>query len=346
MDKRTFIKTLGLGIATLPVVAGGPAGGGQYNPAGTDSPPGPIRPPTIKPGDTVGIITPSSPLADDEGYAIAEANIKALGLQLRWGKNVGKRTGYLAGTDEERIADLHAMFADPAVKAIVCLRGGSGAGRLLDKLDYGLIAQNPKIFMGYSDITALHQAIVTQAGLVTFHGAVANSRWTDMVFRQFRQLFFDGQPPVYADNQRPVRTLTPGAAEGKLLGGNLTVLTGIAGSRYYPDFTDSILFIEEIGEEPYRIDRMFSQLDLSGALKQIKGFVFGRCTDCEASDPRSSLPLDRIVDHYIKPLGIPAYQGALIGHMDEQFILPVGARVCMDANQGTITVMENIFAAG
>ena len=338
MDKRTFIKTLGLSMAAMPLSTSGPAVVHRYR--------SPIHPPTIKKGDAIGVITPSSPLIDDEGYPIADANFEALGLQLRWGKNVGRKYGYLAGTDEERLADLHDMFADPHIKAIICLRGGSGAARLLDKLDYGLIARNPKIFLGYSDITAFHQAIHTQTGLITFHGAVANSRWTPMVFDQFKQLFFRGQPPIYAANQRPVRTLTPGIAEGKLLGGNLTVLTGLAGSPYYPDFTDSILFLEDIGEEPYRIDRMFSQLALSGALQRIKGFVFGRCSDCEASNPGNSLTLDQILDNYIKPLGIPAYQGALIGHMDEQFILPVGARVRMDADWGSITVVENIFAAG
>ena len=338
MDKRTFIKTLGLGVASLPVSVGDPAFGHRYRPS--------IYPPTIKKGDTVGVVTPSSALVDDEGYDIAETNIKALGLRLQWGKNVGKKYGYLAGKDEERIDDLHDMFADPQVKAIVCLRGGSGGARLLDKLNYELVARHPKIFLGYSDITAFHQAFHTQAGLITFHGAVANSRWTPMVFDQFRQLFFQGQPPVYSANGRPIRTLTHGTAQGKLLGGNLTVLTGLAGSRYYPDFTDSILFLEDIGEEPYRIDRMFSQLALSGALQRIKGFVFGRCSDCEAASPRNSLTLEQLLDDYIKPLGVPAYQGALIGHMDEQFILPVGAQVRIDADRGSITVVENIFAAG
>lgn len=338
MDKRTFIKTLGLGMAALPISTSGPAIVRHYRPS--------IHPPTIKKGDTIGVITPSSALVDDEGYRIAEANFEALGLRLQWGKHVGKKYGYLAGKDEERIADLHDMFANPQIKAIVCLRGGSGAARLLDKLDYGLIARNPKIFLGYSDITAFHQAIYTQTGLITFHGAVANSRWTPMVLDQFEQLFFRGKAPVYSANQRPVRTLTPGTAEGRLLGGNLTVLTGIAGSRYYPDFADGILFLEDIGEEPYRIDRMFSQLALSGVLQRIKGFVFGRCSDCEASNPRSSLTLDQVLDDYIKPLGIPAYQGALIGHMDEQFILPVGARARIDADRGVIAVTENIFPAG
>lgn len=338
MNKRTFIKTLGLGVASLPVSTGGPVIFRGQSPS--------IPLPVIRRGDTVGVITPSSPLVDDEGYAIADANFQALGLRLHWGTHVGKKYGYLAGKDEERLADLHAMFADPEIKAIVCLRGGSGAARLLDRLDYGLIARNPKIFLGYSDITAFHQAIHTQTGLITFHGAVANTRWTSMVSDQFEQLFFHGRAPMYAANGRPVRTLTPGTAEGKLLGGNLTVLTGLAGSRYYPDFSGSILFLEDIGEEPYRIDRMFSQLALTGVLRRIKGFIFGRCLDCGAKSPGNSLTLDEVLDHYIKPLGIPAYQGALIGHMDEQFILPVGARVRMDADHGSIAVVENIFTGG
>jgi len=333
MDKRTFIKTLGLGMASLPVSSMALDARPSVLPA--------TYPPLIARGDTVGVITPSSPLVDDKGYAIASANFDALGLRIKWGAHVGKKYGYLAGTDEERIADLEGMFSDSEVKAIVCLRGGSGAARLLDKLDYQLIARNPKIFLGYSDITAFHQAIHTQTGLITFHGAVANSPWTPMVLHQFEQLFMEGKLPTYAAGEEPIRTLTSGVASGKLFGGNLTVLTGIVGSKYFPDFKDSILFVEDIGEEPYRIDRMFSQLALSGALQSISGFIFGRCSDCEAKNPANSLTLEQILDDYIKPLGIPAYQGALIGHMDEQFILPIGATVRMDADAGSITVVED-----
>ncbi|MGK6351678.1 S66 peptidase family protein [Parapedobacter sp. DT-150] len=346
MDKRTFIKTLGVGMASLPLTSTAPNAVSRRLPT--------IFPPLVRRGDTVGIITPSSALVDDKGYAIADENFMRLGLRVKWGANVGKKYGFLAGTNEERLADLHDMFSDPTVKAIVCLRGGSGAARLLDKLDYGLIARNPKIFLGYSDITAFHQAIYTQTGLITFHGAVANSPWTPMVTSQFEQLFFNGQSPDYALLKRGgsatthisdvVRTITPGVAEGRLLGGNLTVLTGIAGSKYFPDFEDSILFVEDIGEEPYRIDRMFSQLALSGALGKINGFIFGKCTDCGAESPANSLTLEQILGDYIAPLGIPAYQGALIGHIDEQFILPVGGRVRMDAGSGSITLLENIFS--
>ncbi|MFC3196372.1 LD-carboxypeptidase [Parapedobacter deserti] len=347
MNKRTFIKVLSLGMV------GAPLSGIAPSTALTSSRLPNIYPPLIRRGDTIGIITPSSALVDDEGYSIADANFMQLGLKVKWGRHVGKKHGFLAGKDEERMTDLHEMFADPQIKAIICLRGGSGAARLLDRLDYDLIARNPKIFLGYSDITAFHQAIHTQTGLITFHGPVANSPWTAMVTDQFEQLFFEGKALDYGRlrrkssatgvNRDVIHTIYPGVAEGKLMGGNLTVLTGIAGSKYYPDFEDSILFLEDIGEQPYRIDRMFSQLALSGALQKIRGFIFGKCSDCEAKNPKNSLTLEQILDDYIKPLGIPAYQGALIGHIDEQFILPVGARVRIDADQGSITVIEDIF---
>ncbi len=348
MNKRTFIQSLGLGVASLTLSK--PLLG--HAAAGTPTPI--LRPRLLKRGDTVGIITPSSAAVNEEAYTIATENFDALGLRIKWGANSRKRHGFLGGTDDERLADLHGMFSDPDVKAIVCLRGGSGAARLLDKIDYRLIARNPKIFMGYSDITAFHQAIVTQTGLVTFHGPVANSPWTPWIFEQFEQLFFEGKPARYENRTshsaspemayEPIRTISPGIAEGRLLGGNLTVLTGIAGSKYFPDFTDSILFLEDIDEAPYRVDRMFSQLALTGGLKKIRGFIFGKCSDCEASNPERSLTLEQLLDDYIKPQGVPAYDGALIGHIDEQFILPMGARIRMDANEGNFTLMEDIFA--
>ncbi len=338
MDKRTFIKAMGLGMVALPLSTTTTESGSIATHRHLN-----IFPSLIRKGDTVGVITPSSPLVDDSGYGIADKNFSSLGLRIKWGANVGKKYGYLAGTDAERIADIESMFADPDVKAIVCLRGGSGAARLLDRLDYQLIARNPKIFLGYSDITAFHQAIYTQTGLITFHGAVANSHWTPMVIRQFEQLFFEGKLPTYTADRKPAKTITGGSAEGKLLGGNLSVLTGIAGSNYFPDFDDAILFLEEIGEEPYRIDRMFSQLALTGALRKIKGFVFGQCSDCRPKNPVNSLTVEQILHDYIRPLGIPAFQGALIGHIDEQFILPIGAKVRIDATQGSIRVVEHIF---
>lgn len=350
MDKRTFLQTLALGAASLALTntakANSPVSAKLYQP---------VYPSRINHDDFIGFISPSAAMVDTSVIRGVKDCFESMGFRTKWGDHIHSRYGHLAGTDEERIADIHRMFADEEVRAIVCLRGGSGAARLLDKLDYGLIAQNPKIFLGYSDITAFLQAIYTQTGLITFHGHVGTSNWTAPMVSQFHRIFVNGELPHYASlplsedglahDHEPIRTIVPGIAEGKLLGGNLTVLTGIAGSKYFPDFEDSILFLEDIGEKPYRVDRMMSQLALTGALGKIKGFIFGQCTDCDANDETKtkSLSLTQIFDDFIRPLGIPAFQGAMIGHIDEQFIVPVGAKVRMDATNGTFDLVENIF---
>lgn len=288
-----------------------------------------LYPKRLKAGDTVGIISPSAATVDELSHLLAQENFEALGLNVRWGANAKRRYGHLAGQDEEKLADIHGFFADTEIKALICLRGGSGAARLLDQLDYKLIARNPKIFLGYSDITAIHNAINSKTGLITFHGPVGISDWTLSLGEQFHSLFFEGKMPLYRNpvdkgdslTQRNNRTQTiyPGSAKGRLLGGNLSVLTGIAGSDFFPDFTDSILFLEDVDEEPYRVENMFAQLRLNGVLSKIKGFIFGKCTNCEPHGGYGSLTIDEILDDYIKPLRIPAFKGAMIGHIRDQF---------------------------
>lgn len=347
MDKRRFLKTLGL--ATSMAIAS-PLVSRSYSPA---SGPRPLTPPRIQLGDTIGFVSPSSALIDPAVIESIKGCFEGMGFRTKWGTHILDRYGHLAGLDEDRVADIHGMFADPEVRMIVCLRGGSGAARLLDKLDYDLIRNNPKIFLGYSDITALHQAIYTQTGLVTFHGHVATSNWSAPILEQFFRIFVDAEIPHYASvpisedglhhTAEPVSVIRSGIAEGKLLGGNLTVLTGIAGSPYFPDFEDSILFLEDIGEQPYRIDRMMSQLALAGVLGKIKGFIFGQCSDCGASNPERSLTLEQIFHDHIFPLDIPAFTGAMIGHIDEQFIVPVGVRVHLDADGGIFYPIERMI---
>jgi muramoyltetrapeptide carboxypeptidase len=286
-------------------------------------------------------------------YTFAKEAMEAMGLKVKVGSNFKNRFGHLAGTDEERAADFNAMFADPEVKAIICLRGGSGAARILPLIDYEQVKANPKPLLGYSDITALHCALYSQTGLISFHGPNGSGSWNSFHANQFQQLFFDqkllsfknevtkGDDLVAKGNR--IQTLTKGTVEGKILGGNLTVLTALSGSIYYPDFQDAILFIEDVGEDPYRIDRMMSTLKLNGTLGKIKGFVFGQCSDCKPGSGYGAFTVDQIMDQYIIPLNIPAYIGAMIGHISKQFIIPVGARVRLNADQGSITLLEKVF---
>ena len=316
--------------------------------------PAKLLPMPIKKGDWVGLISPSAATSERIQIQFAVEALEALGFKVKQGENLANRRGHLAGTDEERANDLNAMFADPEVKAVICIRGGSGAARILPLINYDQIRNNPKPILGYSDITALHHAIYAQTGLITFHGPNGTGSWNSFNVKQFEKIFFE-QEQVTFENERVkeddlvikknrIQTIYPGVATGDLFGGNLTVLTALAGSPYLADFTDKILFLEDIGEEPYRIDRMMSTLKLMGALDKIKGFVFGQCTDCDPSSGYGNLTLDELFDDYILPLNIPAYRGAMIGHIPKQFILPMGVRVTLNANKGTIQMEEKIFS--
>lgn len=347
MDRRRFLGTAALAGAMLPVL--GMRGAiaathGQLLAAG------------LRKGDTVGLVSPSSAVNERLSLQLAQEAMEALGFRVRTGAHYGGRHGHLAGTDAERAGDLNAMFGDKAVKAIVCVRGGSGAARLLPLLDYALIRRNPKVLLGYSDITALHCAIHAKTGLVTFHGPVGTASWNRFNVDQFERLFFRRELMQYQNSRdagdelvprrNRTQTLRGGKAQGELVGGNLTVLTALAGTPYLPDFSGRILFLEDVGEAPYRIDRMFSTLKLMGALDKVAGIIFGDCSDCNPGDGYGSLTLDQIFDDHILPLKIPAYRGAMIGHIREQFIVPVGGRVEMDADAGTFRLLAPVLANG
>jgi muramoyltetrapeptide carboxypeptidase len=345
MDKRHFLKSLGLLAGTAPFLS---FDSPSQNPGNAV-----ILPKAIKKGDTIGIIAPSAATADRMEFTYAKEAMEALGFKVKLGENLRNRSGHLAGTDEERAGDLNAMFDDPAVKMIVCIRGGSGAARILPLLDYELIKNNPKPLQGYSDITALHSAIQSQTGLITFHGPNGSGSWNSFNVKQFEKVFLGSEPIMFKNEigkgddlvakGNRIQTLTGGKAKGKILGGNLTVLSALSGTPYYPDFQDSILFIEDIGEDPYRIDRMMSTLQLNGTLSKIRGFVFGQCSDCTPGGGYGAFTVDQLIDNYILPLKVPAYTGAMIGHVSRQFIIPVGAEVEMDADAGTITVTQKLF---
>jgi muramoyltetrapeptide carboxypeptidase len=314
----------------------------------------PVKPARLKEGDTVGLVMPSFAQWDPVPIDILLDTLKALGLQGKLGTHVFDRRGYFAGRDEDRAADLNAMFADPEVNAIHCVRGGWGAARLLPLLDWNTIARHPKILVGYSDITALLLSCYARTGLVTFHGPVGASTWNTFNVDWMKRVLWNAEAATFAnlkeanDTLVPVRnrtrTITPGKARGRLLGGNLTVFTTIIGSGYLPDFKDCILFVEDVEEAPYSLDRMFTQLKLAGILGQAKGVVWGTCDKCDPGEGFGSLTVPDILNDHIKPLGVPAYAGAMIGHVDRQFTLPLGVQVEVDADAGTITMLESAVA--
>jgi len=310
-----------------------------------------VRPLRLQPGDTVGLVDPASALWEPVNVEIVEESLAALGFKAKRGANLLARRGYFAGTDEQRAADLNAMFADPEVRAIQPLRGGWGCARLLPLLDWKTIARNPKILLGYSDITALLLALHAKTGLVTFHGPVGTSQWNPFNVGYLKRVLEDGEAVTFENLkevgekdltvvENRVQTLRPGTARGRLLGGNLTVLTSLVGSEYLPDWEGCILFLEDLEEAPYRIDRMLTQLRLSGILQQARAVVWGNCTDCKPGEGFGSLTVGEVLRDHILPLGVPAWQGAMIGHVERQFTLPVGIEVEADATAGTLRMLE------
>jgi len=277
--------------------------------------------------------------------------LAALGLKGKLGAHVNDRYGYLAGRDADRAADLNAMFRDPEVKAIHCIRGGWGAARLLPLIDFDAVARSPKALIGYSDITALLLALHARTGLVTFHGPNGASEWNSTNVEWLKRITWDGEAALFANpreatralvpTEHRTRTLHPGKARGRLLGGNLTVLTAIVGSPYLPDFTDSILFLEDVQEAPYRLDRMLVQLKLAGVLERVRGVVWGTCSKCDPGEGFGSLTIPDVLADHLLPLKVPAYYGAMLGHISKQFTLPLGVEVELDADAGTLRMLES-----
>ncbi len=305
-------------------------------------PPGttPMRPARLRDGDLVALVTPAGPVSPDE-VRDAEAALHDLGLRTLRGRHALDRRGYLGGADVARAADLMEMFRDPEVKAILPLRGGWGCARMLPYLDYEAIRANPKIVCGYSDITALLAALYTKAGLVSYHGPVGTSTWNSFSVGYFRRVLFDGLPVTMpAPDRAGVDTINGGVARGRLIGGNLSVLSALVGTPYLPDTSGHLIFLEEVQEEPYRIDRMMTQLRLAGLFDRAAGVFFGNCKNCAPSDPAGSLSLAEVLRDHLRPLGLPAFYGTAIGHITDKFTLPVGGYAEMDADTGTIRLLE------
>lgn len=294
------------------------------------------------------MIAPAYRAADeklDQGIRYLEN----LGFQIRKGSALHKSYGLFAGNDEERVNDLHAMFADPEVKAIFSARGGWGGLRLVDRVDFDLIRKNPKIFVGYSDITTLQLAIYHKTGLVTFSGPMVAvemaSAMPEFTAANFWPLLFNEQDVFHFDFEtNQIETINPGSVSGKLLGGCLSLITAQLGTPFFPDFTDAILFIEDIGERPYKIDRYLAQLKQAGVLDQICGVIIGEFIDCQnPEEETNSLSLEEILHHYFTRYNYPVINGFPYGHKMRKATLPLGAVTHIDTDTRLVSI-ENPFS--
>jgi muramoyltetrapeptide carboxypeptidase len=303
-----------------------------------------LKPPALKPGDTIAVTSPAGAVWDKNQVPLFVSILEKLGFRVKTGQTLHEHYGYFAGSDTMRAAELNGFFLDPEVKAIFCMKGGWGCARILDLLDYESIALHPKIIMGFSDITALLVAIQARTGLVTFHGPVGNSGWNDYTTNILKRVLMQGEKTEYLPGPKAEdapHALRTGIARGILYGGNLSVLAGMMGSAYLPDWKNKILFLEETGEEPYRIDRMLTQLRLSGVLSQISGFVFGKCVKCTAEEPDKAFTFQEVLEQHILPLKIPAFSGAMTGHIENKITIPLGIEAELDAAKGSIRLLES-----
>lgn len=311
-----------------------------------------IKPKPLKKGDLVGVVAPGTAVPSPDDLLRANEILSKLGLKAKFARSIAKGTNYRTRSIQERLDDLMDMFLDKDVRGIFCIRGGYGSGQLLDKIDYNLIGSNPKIFVGYSDITALHIAFNRFARLVTFHGPMLLSPFTKYTFENFSSVIFgeNKQPiiqnPLEIDTIRPnhyIRTIKSGTTSGTVIGGNLSIICSLLGTKYEFSFENTILVLEDVQEEPYRIDRMLNQLRLSGALNKVNGIVFGECKDCVATSQNVwDLSLGEVLDNYFVPLNKPSCYGLCIGHTPDQATFAIGAKAEFDAEKGTLSYLENV----
>lgn len=319
-------------------------------PAGTEEAPALLKPPALPKGGTVGLVAPASPLNDSLTRAAVQ-NLEKRGYRVKVSPESRGRKGYLAGDDEARASALNALVADPSVDAILCLRGGYGSPRLLDRIDYEAFRAHPKILVGYSDITGLLLAVHRRSRVVVFHGPMGKewsvgrglSPWSEKYFWPAlapESALFEDWGGERAPGMKSPTTIVPGIAEGTLVGGNLSVLCSTVGTPYEIDAAGAVLFIEEVSEKNFRIDRLLNQLRLAGILARAKGILLGGFTGCDVRDPEGDIPLAQVFEDYFRPLGIPVLADYPAGHLPDQAMLPLGIRVRLDAGAKKLTLLE------
>ena len=309
-----------------------------------------VLPPKLVAGSRVALIAPAGPLLERDDLSRAEALCRELGWAPRLGAHAGRHHGYFAGTDDERLADLNAALADPEVDAVWCIRGGFGVTRYLDRVDFDAFARSPKPVIGFSDVTALLLALHARTGAVTFHGPMARQAMGPFNRDHFERVLSRTAPAgrlgrlpqpegVLVAQQNRIVTLTGGTAEGPLVGGNLTLIQALVGTPWLPSLDGTILFIEDVGEEIYRIDRMLAHLRLAGLLSGVAGVMVGRFTEMQRRGADGAMGFDEVLATHLGPLGVPVAYGFPVGHVDEQWTLPIGVAARLDASSGDVEIV-------
>lgn len=304
------------------------------------------KPKHLKPGDRIALISPASPV-DDDKIAQTIESVKFLGLKPVLYSSLIKTHGYLSGTNAVRAADVNNAFADPDIDGIFCVRGGYGVTRILNCIDFDMISRNPKIFLGYSDITGLHVALNQLCNLITLHATMPSRGWSTLdplTYCSLAENLFCPVPagPAPCIKGEPVEVINPGTATGPIVGGNLSLLAATLGSPYEVNAKNKILFIEEVDEKNYRVDRSLTSLALAGKFHDCSGIILGTWADVgdPGLEPRKNLTLRQIFDEVVKPFGKPTINNFRAGHIYPQITIPMGALTELDATNGTVTFLE------
>jgi muramoyltetrapeptide carboxypeptidase len=320
-----------------------------------------LKPPILRPGDIVGMVAPASNAYEPEELLIARETMEQYGFKVVLGHNIAAQNGYLAGSDAQRAADLNEMFRRPDIRGIVTFSGGYGCSRILPLLDYDLIRRSPKVVVGHSDITALLIGLNRKTGLVTFHGSSGLTGLGDYAKAHFRRAIMTASPigeiakppPTpegTVERSNRLITIVPGQATGPLVGGNLTLVTNLIGTPFEPDTRGKILFLEEIDEEPYRVDRMLTQLWLAGKLQDAAGIALGHFIDCYPKEFGASFPqtisLENVLRDRFAPLGKPTLYNLMFGHTRDNAVLPIGITATLNATAKTLVVNDSAVVPG
>lgn len=347
MKRKNFIKTISTAAVGAGLLSSSAISSAE---AKSDKPV--IKPRRLKTGDTIGLVSPGSYISESE-LQDSIKNLEALGFKVVYSDKILLQNGYFSGTDEQRAEDLTNMFKRNDVAGIVCTRGGYGCARILPLLDYDVIENNPKVLIGYSDVTALHYGIFKKTGLVTFHGPVSISTFNTFSVVNFRKVLMNPVSGIVLMNSNSgedeniygIVSLVNGKKQGKLLGGNLSIAVSLIGTEFDLDYKDAIIYLEEIGEEPYHIDRMLTQMIQTAKFRETNGIAMGIFRKCEPkqSDPSfsKSFSLMDVLKDRLGNLKIPVVYGMSFGHIKDKFTIPFGIKAELDAEKQTITLLES-----